>query len=274
MTAQTLNKELIENPALWRLLLLIDDDNLVVVANSTVEDSSLIHVKLPYDSAAASPIRAIEDVIYSNPLLLSDFNKVECIVRSKHFLIVPTATDEQSANVIAGKLWNDNSLSIITDEVANLCANIVWAVDAQLVNFLVRTFNNPRIVHHLTPLARYFSRKSRLGNSGKMYVNLRRNYLDVIAFNGGKVSLINSYEYQDKDDATYFVLAVANEAGFNLDDDELMICGDVALREQIMPELRRFVNYVMPVIFPSAMFRAGKEALNAPFELILLPLCE
>jgi hypothetical protein len=274
MTAQTLNKELIENPALWRLLLLIDDDNLVVVANSTVEDSSLIHVKLPYDSAAASPIRAIEDVIYSNPLLLSDFNKVECIVRSKHFLIVPTATDEQSANVIAGKLWNDNSLSIITDEVANLCANIVWAVDAQLVNFLVRTFNNPRIVHHLTPLARYFSRKNRLGNSGKMYVNLRRNYLDVIAFNGGKVSLINSYEYQDKDDATYFVLAVANEAGFNLDDDELMICGDVALREQIMPELRRFVNYVMPVIFPSAMFRAGKEALNAPFELILLPLCE
>jgi hypothetical protein len=53
-----------------------------------------------------------------------------------------------------------------------------------------------------------------------------------------------------------------------------LVCGDVALREQIMPELRRFVNYVMPVIFPSTMFRAGKEALNAPFELILLPLCE
>jgi hypothetical protein len=48
----------------------------------------------------------------------------------------------------------------------------------------------------------------------------------------------------------------------------------VALREAIMPELRRYINYVMPVIFPSAMFRAGREAMNAPFELIVLPLCE
>jgi hypothetical protein len=274
MTAQTLNKELIETPSLWRLSLLVDDDNLVVVANSTVEDASLIHVKLPYDSAAASPIRAIEDVIYSNPLLLSDFNKVECVVRSKQFLITPASVDEQATTAIAKKLWTDGNLTVMIDQVPQLDINIVWAIDTQLINFMVRTFSNPRIVHHLTPLTRYFSRKSRLGNSGKMYVNIHRNYIDVIVFRSGKASLINSFEYQDKDDATYFILAAAKEAGFNLDDDELLVCGDVALREQIMPSLRRFVNYVMPVIFPSTMFRAGKEALNAPFELILLPLCE
>jgi hypothetical protein len=274
MTAQTLNKELIETPSLWRLSLLVDDDNLVVVANSTVEDASLIHVKLPYDSAAATPIRALEDVVYSNPLLLSDFNKVECIVRSKQFVIVPSSIDAQAINEIARKLWSDVNLSIMIDEVPTLGINIVWAVDTQLINFVQRTFSSPRVVHHLTPLTRYFSRKSRLGNSGKMYVNIRRNYLDVVVFGKGKISLVNSFEYHDKDDATYFILAAANEAGFNLDDDELLVCGDVALREQIMPELRRFVNYVMPVIFPSTMFRAGKEALNAPFELILLPLCE
>jgi hypothetical protein len=275
MTAQTLNKEMIEKPSLWRLTLLLDDDSLVVVANSTVEDASLLHVRLPYDAAAASPLRALEDVVYSNPLLLSDFAKVECVVRSRRFLVMPAnEVDAPTREAVASKLWGDDDVTVVTDRIDTVGIDIVAAIDSKIINFLTRTFNNPRIVHHLTPLALYFSRKSRLGNSGKMYVNIRRGALDAIVFGADGLKLLNSYDYHEREDAIYYIMVAAQTAGFNFDDDEMLICGDVALREAIMPELRRYINYVMPVIFPSAMFRAGREAMNAPFELIVLPLCE
>ena len=62
----------------------------------------------------------------------------------------------------------------------------------------------------------------------------------------------------------------------NLDDsnDEMLIAGNNSAREAITTTLREYLAYVMPVIFPSEMFKAGKDALNAPFDLIVLPICE
>ena len=57
-------------------------------------------------------------------------------------------------------------------------------------------------------------------------------------------------------------------------NDELFITGSTTTRETITPILRKHLSFVMPVIFPSEMFKAGKEAMKAPFDLIVIPLCE
>ena len=53
---------------------------------------------------------------------------------------------------------------------------------------------------------------------------------------------------------------------------ELFIAGERELRAQTSALLRRYVRFVMPVIFPSSMFRAGRAAFDAPFEAIVAPL--
>jgi hypothetical protein len=56
--------------------------------------------------------------------------------------------------------------------------------------------------------------------------------------------------------------------------DEIILAGDPASRAALSPLLRRYVRYVMPAIFPSTMFRAGRAALRTPFELVVAPLVE
>ena len=76
-----------------------------------------------------------------------------------------------------------------------------------LAGFLRRTFDNPPILHHLTPLCRYFHGKGRLGNSGRMYAHFHKGQVDIISFSRSTVAVANSYRYRDPMDAIYYIMA-------------------------------------------------------------------
>ena len=70
----------IETPELWNLLLRISRDALHVVIYSIVEDNSLVYRRFNLDTASSSWIGALQNVIYDNPAILSDFRRVYCVV--------------------------------------------------------------------------------------------------------------------------------------------------------------------------------------------------
>lgn len=270
-----LDKELINNPRLWRLALRIDATTLHVVLFCSVEDNSLIYREIPLDVTASSLQKAIEEAIYDNPLLLSDFARVDCVVETDKFTLIPSEIDDADLKErIFKETFTTFDGTIIENNLNELKTTILMGIDEDLVNFLRRTFNNPSILHHLTPLCTYFHRKSRLGNSGKMYAYLKKNSLDIITFGKDSLLLANTFSFRQPVDAIYYILACREMLHLDAGSDEMLIAGDNTLREAITPTLREYLAYVMPVIFPSAMFKAGKESLNAPFDLIVLPLCE
>lgn len=271
----TLDKELIQNPRLWRLALRINEKKLHVVLFCSVEDNSLIYREIPLDSAAQSLQKAIEEAIYDNPLLLSDFDKVDCIIESNKFTIIPNEiSDADAREKIFKTSFPTFDGKIIENNLSELNATLLMGVSADLINFLQRTFNNPTILHNLTPLCIYFYRKSRLGNAGKMYAHIHDNQIDLLSFGKESLKLANTFEFREPIDAIYYILASRQMLKLDAERDEMLIAGDNAVREAISPTLREYLAYVMPVIFPAAMFKAGKDALNAPFDLIVLPLCE
>jgi hypothetical protein len=72
-------------------------------------------------------------------------------------------------------------------------------------------------------------------------------------------------------DALYFILSTRQQLLMR-DSDEVVVAGDRVARAALTPLLRRYVRYVMPAIYPSVMFRAGKASLSAPLEMVLAPL--
>ena len=275
MERHKLDKDLIKEPRLWRLALRIDKTMLHIVLFCKVEDNSLIYHQIPLDQAAPSQQKAIEEAIYDNPLLLSDFAQIDCVVETSTFTIVPAEiTDAEVRRRIFNETFSSFEGEIVENELSELKSIILMGLNEELVNFLRRTFNNPRILHHLTPLCTYFNRKSRLGNSGKMYAYMRKDRLDILSFDKDALRLANTFAFRDPMDAVYYILACREMLHLDPGSDEMLIAGDNSLREVITPVLREYLAYVMPVIFPSAMFKAGKDAFNAPFDLIVLPLCE
>lgn len=275
MNQGTLNRELISEPRLWRLALRIDANALHVVLFCMVEDNSLIYREIELDKAAPDPLSALENAVYENPLLLADFAKVDCVVESACFTVVPASiTSDEVREKIMAKMFDGFDGEIVANELPGQNATILMGLDAAIAGFLRRTFNNPRIHHHLAPLCRYFHVKSRLGNTCKMYAYMRRGSMDVMAFGKDTLLLANTFTYRDPMDAVYYILSCRKLLGFDAVTDEMFLSGDNASREAVTPVLRRYISCVMPVIFPSSMFKAGRDSMNAPFDLIVLPLCE
>ncbi len=275
MNQGVLDKELIKNPQLWRMGLRINDDVLHVVLYCIVENNSLIHREIPLDKAAPSPLKALEDAIYENQLLLSDFHRVDCVVETDNFVIVPSEiTSVDVREKIMATSFPEFAGEIIANDLTGQSATILMGLTEEFIGFLRRTFNNPKIYHHLYPLCRYFHNKSRLGNTGKMYAYMRGDHMDVMAFGKESLLLANTFSYRDPMDAVYYILSCRKMLNLDANSDEMFLAGDNATREAITPILRKYLEYVLPVIFPSSMFKAGKDAMNAPFDLIVLPLCE
>ncbi len=273
--SRMLKKDLVRRPELWNMALKFEQSALHVLLHSPLEENALIYREIALDPDASTPMRAIEDAVYDNPLLLSDFKTITCVTDTRRVMAIPAGIESiDDREMLLDKVYPDGDGEIVENDLMARNASLIFSIDTELSSFIARTFFNARILHQLTPLCRHFMAESRRANTRRMYANLRHGSVDLIAYDHCKLLMANTLELRDSFDAVYYILASFEALGLDRMADELLISGDAALREEITPPLRDYISYVMPVIFPSAMFKAGKEAMKAPFELVTLQSCE
>lgn len=71
----TLDKDLVADASICNMLVRVGIERVDVVVYSIVSDNSLIYRSFPVASAV-SRVKALESVVYDNPLMLCDFRRV------------------------------------------------------------------------------------------------------------------------------------------------------------------------------------------------------
>lgn len=270
---------MIESTQFYRLDMRISGSMLDVVVFSKREDNSMIYESFELScDENGSILKSLEETVYDNSLLLREFEQTNIVIETEHFAIVPDFVVENS-NVLEKIFAETNgdipeNTEIIIDRIKSIDCAIALAVDRNILGFLYRAFNNPSVYHNLSPLIRYFSDRRRHGNTTGMFINLRGTSFDAVVFKNNTLRLANTIKFRDVSDAVYYILALRKTLEIDDDSEEILVSGERATRIKVINSLREFIPYVMPVIFPSAIFRAGRTSLNAPFDLIVLSLCE
>ena len=121
---------------------------------------------------------------------------------------------------------------------------IVFGIDRSAYSFLTEQYPEARFYSQSTPLIEYFSVKSRLGNSKKMYVSVREEDIDIYCFERGHLLLANSFECSHTEDRIYYLLYAWKQLEFNQERDELHLTGTLPDKEILMNELRKFILQV------------------------------
>ena len=107
-----------------------------------------------------------------------------------------------------------------------------------------------------------------------MFLNLNAASMDMVIYRNGEFICANTYAFTNAEDATYFALNAWRTWGLDQLTDELQLTGNRAMLATMMPRLREYVKYVMSAVYPVAAMQLGRNAMQAPLELILLALCE
>lgn len=272
-----LNPNTVQHPQHSRLSMLLHPHSLDVLVTSRVADNSLQWHTLTLDKAAPSVLAAFQNAVYDNPLLLAPFGTVDILVDTPHFIVVPPGTDTETAHGMLAQLYpnEDFVTNLSTAEASGQqSALIATALPTELAKYIGRTFHRPRVAHRLAPMSRFFSVRGRMGNTERIHLHLHAGAIDILAYGRQGLLMANSFVSGSAEDDLYYALAAARSLQFDNSADRMLISGDAARRDALLPLLRRYISYAMPAIFPAAMLRAGSEALNAPFELVSIPLTE
>ncbi len=255
----------IEQPRLWRLYMLITDSALEVMLFHSADASGLQLYTYELTGEPDTDItRRLEEVIYAIPWLVNDFGRVSVIYDGSNYAVLPP---DIAADTEVADGWMRCQ--------AGAVESLDFVIPQSLSNFVMRTWPSATFEHRVAPMSRYFYSKSRIGQSGKMYANVSADRrLDIMVYGRGGLRMLNTFRFVDTADAVYYIMAARDLLKLDQMTDELIIAGDRDLREDLTDTLRDLLAGVMPAIFPATLYGSHQGAADAPFSLIVMPLCE
>ena len=265
----------IDRPELWNLELGVCRDKLQYVLYARSGAQSLHWGEVGLD-ASAGYLQALGNAVYDHPLLLNDYGKVRIVASSNHFVILPheALEREEDCALCLSEMFPDDDGDVCLCGLPQNELAVAYTLPRGVLNFLQRTFNMAPVFHHLHPLCEHFHRLNKGSDISRMFINLYDSSMDVVVYCRGALHMANNYSFRNADDAAYLVLHVWNEFKMEPLTDEVQLMGDKTLRNDIAPLLRKYINYVMPAIFPADAARLGHDAMKAPLNLMLLASCE
>ena len=265
----------IKKPEAWTLMLEINEHDVQYILFSLAQSNSLISDTIPLN-AGMPWAQAVENAVYDNNLLLNDYGRVAIIVNASHFVVLPPelAEDDELAFGNYRALFPDDDYDISSCYLPQCQVTITYGLPRGLHGFLMRTFNNAPIYHHLYPLCEHFKRLNTGTDISRMFLNLHEGEMDMVIYSRGEMLLANSYPVRNTADATFLALHTWKSFGLDALTDEIQLTGVRSLRNELAAELREYVKFVMPAIYPAAALRLGDNATEAPVDLILLATCE
>lgn len=268
-----LDKDLIAQPELWRMAMLITPQSLEIALYPPVENEEAIFRSFDYNPEAPSQLKAIEDIIYSNPLLLCDFKAITALIDCDCAMMMPEEVPQESMPTLLEKaalLPVEDSMTISTP--ASKGAIMVSAPDKELCDFLQHTFFNITFAHPLGLTTRYLS----LQDSGiRSYLTLHRRRLSLINLNGEELLSANTFSYTEPMDAVYYALASRQISDIDAEGIALYYAGAQQNCDTIIPILRSYIAPIARTELPSLPYKTTKDTFDAPYILNILPLlCE
>lgn len=219
----------------------------------------------------------VKEVIKENDFLKHRYRRVNVMVITKRFTLIPFELfeDEQAETILYHNHARHENEIVLYNILKNANVVVVFAVDKSAYQQLIDQFPGAHFYCQASSLTEYFSGRSRQGNSLKMYAYQRKNSIDILCYDRGRVQLINNFKCSETSDVIYYLLYVWKQLDFNQERDELHLTGELRDKESLVKGLKQFVRQLF-VINPLSEFSLNgiSDAKEIPFDLQTLSLCE
>ncbi|MCK9159323.1 MAG: DUF3822 family protein [Bacteroidaceae bacterium] len=214
------------------------------IFNPTDEDnSSLTEFKTDDSISMTANLKKAFD---GSESLNKKYKRVNVIMASRRYTTIPLDFfDDEQAEII----FHFNHPKIENETICyNILKNkdivILFGIDKSAKKFIFEQYPEAQFYSQASPLLEYFSAKSKIGNTNKMFVSIRKETIDIFCFKKGKIQLVNSFECNETTDRMYYILYTWKQQQFDQQYDEIQLTGIMNDKEQFIKELRKYIYHV------------------------------
>ena len=107
-------------------------------------------------------------------------------------------------------------------------AVIIYPVPSVLEKIILARFPNAKFYNQAKPfIEKILIDNKNKGNETKVFVNVQREFFDILVINQTKIELYNSFRYKTESDFAFFILYVFDQLKLNPEETRLSICGEI-----------------------------------------------
>ncbi|MCF8365583.1 MAG: DUF3822 family protein [Bacteroidales bacterium] len=172
----------------------------------------------------------LKDFLPQNEWLSQTFEKTSIIFETPVSTLVPKAlfTNEHAGDYLKFNHHLDQSLKINSDYLPLLEAENIWAIPQNISDLLSGVFPSAKIYHHSSSLIEtiLFQNKNK-GADESVFVNVRKNWFDIVILKGNHLLLFNSFKYRTREDFIYFLIYVLEQLNLNPEEIDVTLMGEI-----------------------------------------------
>lgn len=174
------------------------------------------------------------------------YKRVNILMADNRFTLVPLELfeDDQSEMIFYYNHTGRENETVKYNILKKNNAVVIFGMDKSTCQFISTQYPEAKFYSHAAPLIEYFSAKSRLGNSKKIYASIRYDAVDTFCYERGRLILANSFECHQTDDQIYYLLYLWKQLNFDQERDELHLTGVFDDKEKLVQELRKYIQQV------------------------------
>ena len=210
-----------------------------------IHDDSLSIIEKEIDTSLSLTTN-LKTAFHELDFLNHPYKRVNIMMASKRFTIVPLDLfeEDQAELLFYHNHQKRENETVLYSILRKNNVSVIFGIDKSAHTLLNKLYPEARLYSQATPFIDYFSVKSRLGNSKKMYTSVRKDGIDIYCFDRGHILLANSFDCTNTEDRIYYLLYAWKQLEFNQERDELHLTGTLPDKDALMSELKKFILQV------------------------------
>lgn len=193
-----------------------------------------------------SLITNIKQVFKELEFLGYAYKKVNVQIINRRFTLTPLDLFEESQaeSFFYYNYFSKENEIVLYNVLPKIGIVLLFGMDKGLYDFFNDRYANVQFYSSISSLAEYFFFKSRVGNTKKMYVLVRSEFMELYCYERGHMLLLNTYDCDNTADRLYYLLYTWKLLAMDQQRDELFLSGDLIEKDKLVADLKRFVRCV------------------------------
>jgi len=205
-------------------------------------------------------------------LLLRGYLKARIYIDTPLLIVPIEEFKEEDAPILYHHAFTGHDSDAILYRVQpNLNVVAIFCINKDLKLVVEDNFKDVRFTPILQPVWNYLHQHNFTGIHRKLYAYCHEKKLDIFCFEKNRFKFFNSFEASHSKDALYFILYVWKQLGFNQQQDELHLLGNIPDKDWLLYNTKLYIKKVL-TLNPAAEFNRAPitEIKGMPFDLLTL----
>ena len=218
--------------------------------------------------------QSLKKVFFDNPCFSYIYKSLSVICAFEKYTLVPENVFlEKDKELLFSFCHQKNETGrVLVQQIEKLRSSLLFEVDNDVYEFMVRSLVNPHFIHYLSPLLLSWQKNSFARYPKQLYIYIHNGILDIVCFEHGEILFANSFSYEKDSDIVYYIMYTCRQLGVNQLEDNLHFCGNNNICHSVMLVIKEYVaqmDYIPPVM-ANYTLASGKDVYS---DIVTLTEC-